>query len=40
MAIQVEDLDEDVLDRILDETGTEGDIDYGSGTVIYDDGED
>lgn len=40
MAIQVEDLDEDVLDRILDETGNEGDIDYGSGTVAYDDGED
>lgn len=40
MAIQVEDLDEDVLDRILDETGNEGDIGYGSGIVTYDDGED
>ena len=40
MAMQVEDLDEDVLYRILDETGSEGDIGYSSGTVTYDDGED
>jgi hypothetical protein len=40
MASQVLDLDEDVLDSILDTTGNEGDIDYSSGTVTYDDGED
>lgn len=40
MAIQTVELDEDKLDEILDTTGNEGDIGYGSGTVAYDDGED
>lgn len=40
MASCTVELDEDVLDSILDETGNEGDIDYGSGTVTYEDGED